>query len=63
MKKLHHILKEVELVRFMGDAEILIKGITADSRAVEPGFLFVAVRGTQHDGHHFIDMAIQAGAA
>ena len=27
MKKLHHILKEVELVRFMGDAEILIKGL------------------------------------
>ncbi len=62
MKKLHHILKEVELIRFMGDADLLIQGITSDSRAVEPGFLFVAVKGTQYDGHHFINNAIKAGA-
>lgn len=36
---------------------------TADSRAVRPGTLFVAVPGTQRDGHHFIPSAVQRGAA
>ena len=40
-----------------------IKGITADSREVVPGGLFVAVRGVAVDGHRFIGKAIEAGAA
>ncbi len=44
-----------------GDTEIL--GVTDDSRAIQPGSLFVAVRGTQVDGHQFIPQAIKAGAA
>ena len=39
-----------------------IDGITDDSRAVEPGWLFVAVRGTERDGHDFLDAAAKAGA-
>lgn len=39
-----------------------VKGICFDSRKVEPGFLFVAVRGTQSDGHDFIVKAIELGA-
>ncbi len=51
-----------------GDAALLgpdgdITGITADSRKVEPGFLFVAIPGTAHDGRKFIDEAIKRGAA
>ena len=37
-------------------------GITDDSRLVKPGTLFVAVRGTERDGHDFLEMAQQAGA-
>lgn len=37
--------------------------LTADSREVIPGSVFVAVRGTQVDGHDFIDRALAAGAA
>jgi UDP-N-acetylmuramoyl-L-alanyl-D-glutamate--2,6-diaminopimelate ligase len=40
-----------------------ITGITMDSRSVQPGDLFVAVRGAQFDGHCFVDAAVAAGAA
>jgi UDP-N-acetylmuramoyl-L-alanyl-D-glutamate--2,6-diaminopimelate ligase len=43
-------------------APIAITGITADSRAVKPGFLFVAVKGTKTDATQFVPVAIQAGA-
>src|SRR5262245_59319957 len=39
-----------------------IAGITADSRAVKPGFLFVAVPGTKADGLVFVPQALAAGA-
>jgi UDP-N-acetylmuramoyl-tripeptide--D-alanyl-D-alanine ligase len=40
-----------------------VSGIAFDSREVEPGFLFVAMPGTVHDGHDFIAAAFAAGAA
>ncbi len=39
------------------------KGITEDSREVKPGFVFVAVKGRNHDGHDFIPQALENGAA
>jgi UDP-N-acetylmuramoyl-tripeptide--D-alanyl-D-alanine ligase len=39
-----------------------ITGVTFDSREVEPGFLFIAMPGTVHDGHKFVDAAFAAGA-
>ncbi|MFB6271324.1 MAG: UDP-N-acetylmuramoyl-L-alanyl-D-glutamate--2,6-diaminopimelate ligase [Salinibacter sp.] len=39
-----------------------ISGLTDDSRDVEPGGAFVAVRGVDADGHSFIDMAVDNGA-
>ena len=41
---------------------INISGLTADSRAVKPGFLFAAIPGTKLDGREFIPAAIEAGA-
>lgn len=46
-----------------GDTGIEIRAIRFDSRAVQPGDCFVAVRGVAHDGHRFIDKAIENGAA
>src|SRR5438128_6468321 len=40
-----------------------VTGVTFDSREVEPGFLFIAMPGTVHDGHTFVDAAFAAGAA
>jgi UDP-N-acetylmuramoyl-L-alanyl-D-glutamate--2,6-diaminopimelate ligase len=40
-----------------------IAGLTDDSRAVVVGGAFVAVRGTQHDGHGYLDAVASAGAA
>jgi UDP-N-acetylmuramoyl-L-alanyl-D-glutamate--2,6-diaminopimelate ligase len=45
-----------------GVAEIPIRGVTYDSRAVRPGFLFVAVRGLHVDGHEFVAAAAERGA-
>ncbi|HEU0118474.1 MAG TPA: UDP-N-acetylmuramoyl-L-alanyl-D-glutamate--2,6-diaminopimelate ligase [Alphaproteobacteria bacterium] len=42
------------------DTEIL--GITADSREVKPGFLFIAIPGTQADGRQYIPEAVKQGA-
>lgn len=38
------------------------KGITADSRLVKPGFIFIALRGLSSDGHNFIPQALKNGA-
>ena len=38
-------------------------GVTFDSREVRPGDLFVAMPGTAHDGHDFVDLAFASGAA
>jgi UDP-N-acetylmuramoyl-tripeptide--D-alanyl-D-alanine ligase len=40
-----------------------INGVTFDSREVQLGDLFVAMPGTVHDGHRFVDRAFAAGAA
>jgi len=39
-----------------------VKGICFDSRKVRPGFLFIAIKGTQSDGHEYIAKAIELGA-
>jgi UDP-N-acetylmuramoyl-L-alanyl-D-glutamate--2,6-diaminopimelate ligase len=43
-------------------ARIEIRQVTADSRSVQPGSLFVAIAGGQADGHRFLDKAADAGA-
>ena len=42
--------------------ELEIVGLTTDSRAIEPGYLFIAIKGSSTDGHEYIPQAIEAGA-
>lgn len=48
--------------RIVGDATIAVRGLTYDSRSVRPGDLFAALRGSDFDGHRYIDVAIVNGA-
>lgn len=43
--------------------DFTVKGVAFDSREVQPGDLFIAMKGESSDGHLFIDKAIAAGAA
>ncbi|MEO1405045.1 MAG: Mur ligase family protein, partial [Pseudomonadota bacterium] len=45
-----------------GSEHLTITGMTADSRKVEPGFVFAALRGVAADGRDFIPQAIEQGA-
>ena len=61
MKLLKDILYKAGLVEVVGSTEISISSICFDSRKVEQGSLFIAVKGTQSDGHKFIDQVTSAG--
>lgn len=62
MKVLKDILYKVSLVSTTGDMEVQIQDIVFDSRKVKEDSVFVAVPGTQVDGHDFIDKALAQGA-
>jgi UDP-N-acetylmuramoyl-L-alanyl-D-glutamate--2,6-diaminopimelate ligase len=63
LKKLKHILINVKTVQIIGNQKVKITKIEFDSRKVVKSSMFVAVKGTQVDGHRFIGKAIELGAA
>lgn len=63
MAILQDILKGVTPVSLKGKADVEVKGITIDSRKVGHGWLFVAIKGTQTDGHLYVAKAIEQGAS
>jgi UDP-N-acetylmuramoyl-L-alanyl-D-glutamate--2,6-diaminopimelate ligase len=62
MAELKDILYKVNITSTSGNMNVEVKGICFDSRKVKPGFLFIAITGTQSDGHAFIETAIASGA-
>jgi UDP-N-acetylmuramoyl-L-alanyl-D-glutamate--2,6-diaminopimelate ligase len=60
--ELKDLLYKVHITSTSGDMMVDIKGICFDSRKISPGFLFVAVIGTQSDGHAYIEKAVNQGA-
>lgn len=62
MMELKDILYKVKITSSSGDMSVEVAGIAFDSRQVRKGFLFVAIKGTQSDGHAFIQKAISNGA-
>lgn len=63
MRLLSELLAEIPIAaNIEGNAAVQVSDITTDSRHVEAGAIYVAIRGTAVDGHHFIGDAIAAGA-
>ena len=60
---LSELLKYVNPDCIIGDDHIDITGVNIDSRKIKKGHLFVAIKGTQTDGHQFIPKALELGAA
>lgn len=60
--KLSEVLKNIKPLQTAGDMEVDINGVNIDSRRIENGHLFIAMKGTVVDGHAFIDKAIGLGA-
>ncbi|GAB6982814.1 UDP-N-acetylmuramoyl-L-alanyl-D-glutamate--2,6-diaminopimelate ligase [Prevotella dentasini] len=60
--KLTELLKNVKPLDIRGSQDVEVAGINIDSRKIEKGHLFVAIKGTQTDGHRFIAKAVELGA-
>ena len=60
--KLNQLIKDCQPVQTVGEEGREVKSVQIDSRRVQPGDLFVALRGTQVDGHEYIEKAIGQGA-
>ncbi|HEU4613645.1 MAG TPA: UDP-N-acetylmuramoyl-L-alanyl-D-glutamate--2,6-diaminopimelate ligase, partial [Kofleriaceae bacterium] len=60
---LRQLIDGLEGARLIGDAEVETRAVRDDSRAIEPGDVFVAVKGLRSDGHAFVATAVEKGAA
>lgn len=59
---LTELLRDVNPINIVGNTEKEITGVNIDSRRIDKGHLFIAIKGTQVDGHNYIDKAIAQGA-
>jgi UDP-N-acetylmuramoyl-L-alanyl-D-glutamate--2,6-diaminopimelate ligase len=62
MALLQQILYKVNILSVVGSTVTEVNDLQIDSRKVNPGNCFIAIRGTVSDGHDFIDTAIANGA-
>ena len=60
--KLNQLIDNIGVLKLVGNDEVEVNVIEIDSRRVQPGCAFVAMRGTQADGHAYIGKAIEMGA-
>lgn len=63
MKPLTQLLSAISIEEIIGNKDIMISSVESDSRKIQLGSLFVAVRGTNVDGHRFIPIVTVGGAA
>lgn len=63
MTTLRELLAGVAVLRADGPLDLSIAGLAYDSRKVQPGGLFVAIKGYHTDGHAYVDQAVARGAA
>lgn len=60
---LHDLLRWTGGAQLAGRSEARLTGVSIDTRSVQPGQLFVAIRGPNHDSHRYLAQAAEAGAA
>ena len=60
--RLKELLKYVKPLAIIGNPEVEVTGVNIDSRKIGKGHLFVAIKGTQTDGHRYINKALELGA-
>ena len=60
--KLSDIIKDIQVRAIQGSADVEIVEVDIDSRRVKEGHLFVAIPGTQTDGHQYVGKALEQGA-
>ena len=63
MATLNELITGLQYEVLKGSTSCALAGITADSRKVQPGWAFVAIRGEKIDGHTFIAQALRQGAS
>jgi len=63
VKKLTNILANVIVNKSSGNTDVAINAIQYDSRKVGKDDVFIAIKGVQADGHHFVQKAIDQGAS
>ncbi len=61
--QLKTLVAAISVRQVVGPLDRAVESITYDSRRVSRNGLFVALRGKKHDGHDFIDQAIEKGAS
>lgn len=59
MKKINDILRQCKVIEVVGNDDKLVAGLTFDSRKCSDDVAFFALKGTQVDGHDFIDKALE----
>ena len=59
---LQELLYKVSIAKVVGTTNVQVDAVAFDSRKVEASSLFVAVKGTQSDGHNYISQTIEKGA-
>lgn len=62
MKNLYTLIRGIKPLKVIGNDDLSINEIHFDSRLIKPSDVFVALRGTQVDGHNFVETTIQNGA-
>ncbi len=62
MPTLRHILTNITPIQTHGNTAVSISGVCIDSREVQDGSVFIAVKGTTVDGHAFVERSITKGA-
>ncbi len=63
MKTIKQLIQKIKDAKVFGNENLSVLHLTYDSRAIGEGSMFFAIKGTQTNGHHFIDEVISKGVA